>query len=450
MTDGWNWHQPDGDDAGTRAERRVPTPPPTGSTDEASWSDPAWSDPHSSAAWVPPTAPPSQPAYWWTDARNDPWRDPQSHVRLGVAGSTPPPSKELAPGLGVSRRTAILVAVVAAVALMAGIVGGAMGVGFMTATHRQSTSLDRSNQTIAALAQRPPESFAAIAARVLPSVVTVKVPVSGGMALGSGFVVSDDGYVITNDHVVSGGSGVSVVLNDGTPATAKLIGSDPESDIAVIKVNRSGLPPVEMGDSSTVQVGDPVLAVGSPLALPGTVTSGIVSAVDRLLAAGDSQQTRYYAAIQTDAAINHGNSGGPLLDGGGSVIGINAVIKSMASDDDSAGNIGLAFAIPINQAKRIAEEIISTGHARRTVIGARLDTNYKGVRLAEVDPAGPAAAAGLRNGDVVLAVDHHVLEDPTELIALVRKYAPGTAVTVDYQRGSSHKEVTVTLAADAK
>jgi putative serine protease PepD len=276
------------------------------------------------------------------------------------------------------------------------------------------------------------------------------VPVAGGTALGSGFIVSGDGYVITNDHVVSGGSGISVVLNDGSTVNAKLIGTDPESDVAVLKLSRAGLVPLTLGDSSTVQVGDPVMAVGSPLALPGTVTSGIVSAVDRLLAAGDSQQTRYYAAIQTDAAINHGNSGGPLLDGSGQVVGINSVIKSMASQDDDAGNIGLAFAIPINQARRIADEIISTGKARRTVIGARLDTAYRGVRLAQVDPSGPAANAGLHDGDVILSLDGHALGEPIELIALVRKYAPGTPVTVAYQRGSSRKNVTVTLAADAK
>lgn len=415
------------------------------------WSDPTWSDPRSSAAWDTLAPPPPDPPYWWTDGARDPWRNPQQPVALAQPSHPDPaPPAERVGSAWFSRRTAWVAAIVAGASLLAGAVGGALGVGFATATRDPASPLDGQSRTVAALAQRPPESFAAIAARVLPSVVTVKVPVSGGTALGSGFIVSSEGYAITNDHVVSGGSGVSVVLNDGSTASAKLIGSDPESDIAVIKIDRAGLVPLYLGDSAGVQVGDPVLAVGSPLALPGTVTSGIVSAVDRLLAAGDSQQTRYYAAIQTDAAINHGNSGGPLLDGSGEVVGINSVIKSMASTDDDAGNIGLAFAIPINQARRVAEEIIATGHARRTVIGARLDPAYRGVRLAAVDPAGPAARAGLDDGDVILSLDGHALTDPTELIALVRKYSPGTPVTVAYQRDSSRKNVTVTLAADAK
>jgi putative serine protease PepD len=415
------------------------------------WSDPAWSDPRSSAAWDTPPPPPPDPPYWWTDAARDPWRDPQQPVTLSRhSHPDPEPSPEHVGPKSVSRRSVWIAAIVAGASLLAGAVGGALGVGFATATRDPASPLDKPNRTVAALTQRPPESFAAIAARVLPSVVTVKVPVPGGTALGSGFVVSSEGYVVTNDHVVSGGNGMSVILNDGSTATAKLVGSDPESDVAVIKVNRAGLVPLDLGDSDSIQVGDPVLAVGSPLALPGTVTSGIVSAVDRLLAAGDSQQTRYYAAIQTDAAINHGNSGGPLLDGNGQVVGINSVIKSMSTSDDDAGNIGLAFAIPINQARRVADEIISTGHARRTVIGARLDPAFRGVRLAQVDPAGPAAHAGLHDGDVILSLDGHALADPSELIALVRKYSPGTPVAVAYQRDSSRKNVTVTLAADAK
>jgi putative serine protease PepD len=490
VTDGWNWRQPDGDDDEGAAGPAASAPPPAGSPDfsaffspgasgvslagapgyeaaarfarpgagdgrdaasEATWSDPAWSDPRSSASWVTPPPPADDPPYWWTDATHDPWRDPQQPVALTPPGHIePPPAPEPVSKPWMTRRLMWVACVVVAASLLAGAVGGALGVGFATATRQPSSPLGSSNRTVAALTQRPPQSFAAIAARVLPSVVTIKVPVAGGTALGSGFVVSADGYVVTNDHVISGGGGVSVVLNDGNTVNAKMVGHDPESDLAVLKVSRSGLVPLGLGDSSTIQVGDPVLAVGSPLALPGTVTSGIVSAVDRLLAAGDAQQTRYYAAIQTDAAINHGNSGGPLLDGSGQVVGINSVIKSMASQDDSAGNIGLAFAIPINQARRIADEIISTGHARRTVIGARLDSSYHGVRLAQVDPSGPAAGAGLHDGDVILSLDGHALADPTELVALVRKYAPGTAVTVAYQRDSSSKNVTVTLAADAK
>jgi putative serine protease PepD len=454
VTDGWNRRQPDGDDAAARAGNSRDPASPEGRTDDAMWVDSAWSDPQTSAAW---TEPPARPAdhgggYWWSDARRDPWRDPAAPVTLTRPGSAaPPPATHRPPNASwFSRRTTWVVGLVVATALVAGVMGGALGVGFATAIRRPQAALNSADRPITALAQRPPQSFAAIAARVLPSVLTVRASIPGGTAVGSGFVVGDGHYVITNDHVVSGGSGVSVILNDGSTVGAKLLGSDAESDVAVLKVDRSGLTPLELGNSAGVQVGDPVLAVGSPLALPGTVTSGIVSAVDRLLAASDPQLTRYYAAIQTDAAINHGNSGGPLLDGAGQVVGINSVIKSTASEDDSAGNIGLAFAIPINQAKRIAEEIIATGKARRTVIGARLDSAFRGVRLAQVDPAGPAAAAGLNDGDVVLALDGHSVGQPVELIALVRKYPPGSEVSVRYQHGADQRDVTVTLAADAK
>jgi len=297
---------------------------------------------------------------------------------------------------------------------------------------------------------------AGVAASLLPSVVTVRVASSEGSSLGSGFVVSADGYVITNDHVVEGGGTktYTAVFSDGSVASAKLVGQDPESDIAVIKLAREGLQPIEFGDSDSIAVGDPVLAIGSPLALANTVTSGIVSAVDRTIQAGDpGGPVRYYAAIQTDAAVNQGNSGGPLVDGGGRVIGVNAVIKSVSADDQTAGNIGLAFAIPINQAKRVAQDIIDTGKARRTVIGAKVTngrTTGTGVRLDTVEAGGPAESAGLRAGDIVTRIDRHPLEESTDLIALVRKYAPGAVVTVEYRRGTETQTASVTLAADAQ
>jgi putative serine protease PepD len=177
-----------------------------------------------------------------------------------------------------------------------------------------------------------------------------------------------------------------------------------------------------------------------------------VSAVDRTIQAGDpGGTTRYYAAIQTDAAVNQGNSGGPLVDAGGKVIGVNSVIRSVGGTETEAGNIGLAFAIPINQAKRVATDIIDHGKARRTVIGAEVTTggtSTTGARLRSVEPAGPAAAAGLKQGDVVTKIDGHVLEDGTDLIALVRKYAPGAVVAVEYRRGTKTQTASVTLVAD--
>ena len=198
-----------------------------------------------------------------------------------------------------------------------------------------------------------------------------------------------------------------------------------------------------------------MLAFGSPLALANTVTAGIVSALDRTIEAGDpGGTTRYYAAIQTDAAVNQGNSGGPLVDAAGQVIGINSVIRSVGGTETEAGNIGLAFAIPINQARRVASDIIDHGKARRTVIGAEVATGSTGAgsggaRLRSVEPSGPAAAAGLKAGDVITKLDGHVLDDGTDLIALVRKYAPGAVVPIEYRRGTRRQTASVTLVADA-
>jgi putative serine protease PepD len=248
---------------------------------------------------------------------------------------------------------------------------------------------------------------------------------------------------------------MSVSFSDGSTASAKVVGVDAESDIAVIKVAKSGLTPVTFGNSDSIAVGDPVLAFGSPLDLANTVTAGIISALDRPIEAGDpGGTTRYYAAIQTDAAVNQGNSGGPLVDAAGEVIGMNSVIRSLGGTDTEAGNIGLAFAIPINQARRVAGDIIDHGKARRTVIGADVATSSSGTgsggaELSTVEPSGPAAAAGLKAGDTITKLDGHVLDDGTDLIALVRSYAPGAVVTVEYRRGTTTKTASVTLVADA-
>jgi putative serine protease PepD len=447
VTDGWNGQGPYG---GRPADQQAGAMP----------SNPA---PSSAAPYSPAPAPsgagPASP--WWSDALGDPWRDPHAPVAVvlqpGPTGAAEPepvvdPDAPRPPG----NRSVLFVAVVSA--LLAGLLGGSLGYAFAARSGIGGgrTVLGGNGATPPAAANRPPDSVAGVAARLLPSVVTVRVASSEGSSLGSGFVVSADGYVITNDHVVEGGGTqtFTAVFSDGSIASGKLVGQDPESDIAVIKLARDGLTPIEFGDSDTIAVGDPVLAIGSPLALANTVTSGIVSAVDRTIQAGDpGGPVRYYAAIQTDAAVNQGNSGGPLVDAGGRVIGVNAVIKSVSADDQSAGNIGLAFAIPINQAKRVAQDIIDTGKARRTVIGAKVTngrTTGTGVRLDTVEPGGPAESAGLRAGDVVTRIDRHPLEESTDLIALVRKYAPGAVVTVDFRRGTETQTASVTLAADAQ
>ncbi|HEX8631093.1 MAG TPA: trypsin-like peptidase domain-containing protein [Catenuloplanes sp.] len=439
MTDGWNWRQPDG----------TPTPA----------QPPGYAYPSSGPAQQAPAGSP-----WWSDALSDPWRDPYAPAAVVVAPVRPGPARVPepepvtdpdAPG-GRRLRPVFLISLVTA--LLAGALGGALGYAFAVRGGLGTGAILGADQgATSPEKQRAPESQAGVAQRVLPSVVTVRVAASGGGAVGSGFVATGDGYVITNDHVVQGGSGPATVsFNDGTSAPATIIGHDAESDIAVIKVDRAGLVPVEFGDSDKIAVGDPVLAFGSPLALANTVTAGIVSALDRTIQAGEpGGQVRYYAAIQTDAAVNQGNSGGPLVDGAGRVIGVNSVIKSLAADEQAAGNIGLAFAIPVNQAKRVAKDIIDTGKARRTVIGAQVGGGARnpggGVRLSSVEAGGPAAAAGLKPGDIVTKIDGRTLEAATDLIALVRKYAPGSVVTVEYRRGNAARQTaSVTLTADAK
>ncbi|NJP35604.1 S1C family serine protease [Micromonospora thermarum] len=437
MTDGWDWRQP-----GTSPGPAGPPPPAH---------PPAVSPPEAAGGTASP---------WWSDALADPWRDPAAPAAVVVpaapasAGQPEPVTDPDAPGRPALRHLLLIPLITA---LLAGALGGALGYAFaIRGGGGAGPVLGAGPVQPPELAQRKPESLAGVAERVLPSVVTVRVASLGGTSEGSGFVATADGHVITNDHVVAGATGrASVVFNDGSTAPATVVGQDPESDIAVIKVAKSGLRPVEFGDSDALAVGDPVLAIGSPLSLANTVTAGIISALDRTMQAGEpGGPTRYYAAIQTDAAVNHGNSGGPLVDGAGRVIGVNSTIKSLVADGQEAGNIGLAFAIPINQAKRITQDIIGTGKARRTVIGAQVGGPGlgagAGVRLNSVEPSGPAAGAGLKAGDVILKLNGRPMTEPTDLIALVRKFAPGSVVTVEYRRGSSQQNTSVTLAADAK
>jgi len=312
-------------------------------------------------------------------------------------------------------------------------------------------------------------SAAAVAAAVLPSVVVLEVSGAGQADTGSGVVLSSDGYVLTNNHVVaaaaSGGS-VRVTFNDGTSAAARIIGTDAASDLAVVKVDKTGLHPATLGRSATLRVGDPVLAVGSPLGLSGTVTSGIVSALDRPVTtsgssdgAGGSGSTgsatpTVLDAIQTDAAVNPGNSGGPLVDFAGQVIGVNSAIASLgsnASGSSQSGSIGVGFAIPVDQAKVTVGQLIKTGHASHAVLGVSVTdvTAADGASLAQlrqVTAGGPAAKAGLAAGDVVTAVDTTPITTTESLIATVRTHQPGERITVSYRRGGAVRTVTVTLA----
>ncbi|MEZ0492170.1 trypsin-like peptidase domain-containing protein [Kineococcus sp. TBRC 1896] len=311
--------------------------------------------------------------------------------------------------------------------------------------------------------ERPAGSVAGIAAAALPSVVALQVQGSQGAGTGSGFVLdapTDGGsFVLTNNHVIAGADpdGVVVVFQDGRQAPGRVVGADASYDLAVVRVERTGLRALPFGDSSGVVVGDPVVAVGAPLGLQGTVTEGIVSALNRPVTAGASQDdASYIQAIQTDAAINPGNSGGPLLNAAGEVIGINSAIAALPGLGGQAptGSIGLGFSIPSEQARRTAEQLIRTGRAVHPVIKVSLDGTYRGqgVRIVDqpgaVEAGGPGDRAGLQPGDVVLAIDGRPVTEPSELIVDIRAREPGETVTLSVRRGPESVDVPVTLEAD--
>jgi putative serine protease PepD len=300
---------------------------------------------------------------------------------------------------------------------------------------------------------RSDQSIAGIVSKVLPSVVSILVDGGGDSGSGSGFVIRPDGYILTNNHVVNlaGKDGkIIVVLNDGTEIKGKVVGTNEAYDLAVVKVNESGLQPMTLGNSANIAVGDSAIAIGAPLGLDGTVTYGIISAVDRPVTTGMMGDVSYINAIQTDAAINPGNSGGPLLDASGHVIGVNSAIATLISGGEG-GSIGLGFAIPVNSAKRIAEEIIATGSASTPVIGVTLDLSYTddGAKVGEINQGGPSEDAGLLKGDIIIKLGDRVINDSTELVVAIREYAPGDPVLLSFTRGGVTREVTIRLGSAA-
>lgn len=342
------------------------------------------------------------------------------------------------------------------IAILAGSVGGALGVNAAGGNIFNRVQLVSSTSTI----ERAPDSVAGIAQRVLPSVVSISTRTLTGGGTGSGFVIDSNGYILTNNHVISdaaqSGGSIQVSLNDGNTFAAKVIGRDASYDLAVLKITASGLKALQFGDSDKIAVGDAVIAIGSPLGLSGTVTTGIISAKDRAVTAGESNsESSFINALQTDAAINPGNSGGPLVDATGAVIGVNSAIASLGSSSQ-VGSIGLGFAIPINQARKTADQLIKNGVATYPVVGVSLNMNYA-ENGAQISTSGrgilagsPAEKAGLRGGDVIVEIDGKEINSPEELIVAVRAKNVGDQVTLGFIRNGAKKSVTLTLIAAKK
>ncbi|WP_371612770.1 S1C family serine protease [Streptomyces clavifer] len=398
---------------------------------------------------------PQQTSQW---LRYDPWGAPQQPL------SHPGPAlgNDAVPRKG--RRGSVLVGAML-LALVAGGIGGGIGAyvernGGLTTVELPQAGRDSGG--------RAPDSVAGIAASALPGVVTLHVSGSAESGTGTGFVLDNKGHILTNNHVVApaGSAGdITVTFSGGETAPAEIVGKDSGYDLAVVKVTGvTNLKPLQLGNSDNVQVGDPVVAIGAPFDLSNTVTAGIISAKERPITAGgekgDGTDVSYVDALQTDAPINPGNSGGPLVDAEARVIGINSAIRaagsgSAAPEGGQSGSIGLGFAIPINQGKRVAEELINTGKATHPVIGVTLDMQFTGDGAkvggkgagggSAVTADGPADKAGIATGDIITAVDGRRVHSGEELIVKIRAHRPGDRLDLRLTRDGKDLSVTLTL-----
>jgi putative serine protease PepD len=340
-----------------------------------------------------------------------------------------------------------------AMALIAGVIGSVVG--------RTSASLDSKTNLVSTKStiERKPDSVAGIAARVSPSVVSIEVNNGNSGGTGSGFFLDSSGHILTNNHVISlaatSGASIQVKLANGKNYGAKLVGRDVSYDLAVIKIAVTDAPALQLGDSDKIQVGDGVIAIGSPLGLTGTVTSGIISAKNRpVTSGGGTRESSFINALQTDAAINPGNSGGPLVDLSGAVIGINSAIATTGSGfGGQSGSIGLGFAIPINQARKTADQLIKNGSSTYPIMGVSLDTRYTGVgakipdEVGSVSPGGPADRAGIKPGDIIIEIDGKAVDTADEAIINVRSHNVGEKIRVKFKRLGTTKEVSLVLIA---
>lgn len=344
-------------------------------------------------------------------------------------------------------------AFLAVLGLLAGVILGAIG-----AREYFGLNSAASSPVTSTVAVRAPDSVAGIAQAVVPSTVYIEAATTTSAASGTGLILRSDGFIVTNNHVIDGaadGGRIQVTFADGSVELAEVVGRTSDYDLAVLRVPRTGLAALPLADSDAVEVGDPVVAVGAPLGLEGTVTSGIVSALNRAVTAGSATTTSFINAIQTDAAINPGNSGGPLVNAAGEVIGINTAIAQAAGISEATGSIGLGFAIPSNQVRRTTEELIENGRATYPIIGIMLDGRHagEGVMVATevlegnepVSPGGPGDRAGIRPGDIILSIDGRPMTSPDEVIVYVRAHAPGDTITLAIRRGNAERDVEIVL-----
>jgi len=402
---------------------------------------------------IPPY--PAQPAYPAYAVRPPPVQPPPVQPSPG------------SPAAGPRRfRARWFVAAVAIVAVVAAGGGAAAGVQLADRPAALSTLTTTGTATTAVVSPSDIQTVADVAAEALPSVVTIEVTGAQESGTGSGVIIRDDGYILTNNHVVAAAEGgtMTVEFSDGRRAAATLVGADASSDLAVIRVaGVDGLQAATFADSDAVVVGELAVAIGSPLGLDGTVTTGVVSAVHRPVRTGTSRDSQAVIdAIQTDTAINPGNSGGPLLDADGDVIGINSAIATVSAGGDTSelpgatqsGNIGVGFAIPSNTAKDVADQLIDNGSASHTQLGVEgsdySDADVAGAQIQSVVSGGPAEQAGLRAGDVIVELDGRAIEGVDTLVVAVRDHAAGDEVPITYVRGGQERTATVTLVESAR
>src|SRR5699024_20678 len=326
------------------------------------------------------------------------------------------------------------------------------------AASSQETPSSSADARPAALSMDEAPDWAAVAEQVSPSAVAIMVSTGNGTSQGTGVILDEQGTILTNNHVVDGGQALQVTTSDGLSYSASVVGTDPSTDLAVIPLDSppEDLQPATFADSSTVTVGQPVMALGTPLGLENTVTTGIVSAVDRPVTAsgeGEGSEATYTSALQTDAAINPGNSGGPLVDAAGQVIGINTAIAGIPNESGQAGSIGLGFAIPSNTATLIAGQLEEDGTAEHAFLGvtsadgsaSQEETTYRGAEVLEVEPGSPAADTGLREKDLIIGIDDTPVGGAAALTGVVRGLASGSTHQLEVVRDGAVQNTDVTL-----